>query len=140
MPTMSYKCSICENPRQENEFNWRNKPNGIRMRYCRYCQKAFSQQHYQANKASYLARNERRRLKHVEIIRNAKSIPCADCKCKYSFYVMEFDHVRGDKRQHLARMATLGLSAILKEIEKCEVVCANCHKERTWRRNQAPVA
>ncbi len=137
---MKYKCSICGNVRREHEFNWRNKVREIRFRYCRYCQREFSRQHYQANKYRYLERNKRRRLKHTELIRKAKSLPCADCKCEYPFYVMDFDHARGEKRQLLAHMATLGLSAILKEIDKCDVVCSNCHRERTWRRNHAPVA
>jgi hypothetical protein len=137
---MKRTCSICGNIRQEDEFYWRNKSRDIRMRYCRYCQHEFSRQHYQVNKSRYFERNERRRLKHVELISKAKSLPCADCKREYPFYVMEFDHVRGEKRENLARMATLGLSAILKEIDKCDVVCSNCHKERTWRRNHAPVA
>jgi hypothetical protein len=138
--SMRFKCSVCEKLRREDEFNWRNKASAVRCKYCRYCQREFSRKHYRAFKSRYLERNERRRLKHVEIIRNAKSLPCADCHAEYPFYVMEFDHVRGKKREHLARMATLGISAILNEIEKCDVVCSNCHKERTWRRNHAPVA
>ena len=137
---MKHECSICGELRQEDEFNWRSKTKRIRFRYCGYCQRVLSRQHYQANKSRYLERNERRRRKHVEIIRKAKSLPCADCRREFPFYVMEFDHVRGEKREHLARMATLGISAILKEIAKCDVVCANCHKERTWRRIHAPVA
>ena len=137
---MRYKCSVCEKLRQHDEFNWRDKARGVRFKYCRYCQREFSRKHYSANKSRYLERNERRRLKHIELIRTAKSLPCADCHVKYPFYVMEFDHVRGEKREHLARMATLGISAILKEIDKCDVVCSNCHKARTWRRNHAPVA
>ena len=75
---MKRACSICGNLRQEREFNWRSKSREIRMKYCRYCQHEFSRKHYQVNKSRYLERNERRRLKHVELIRKAKSLPCAD--------------------------------------------------------------
>ena len=137
---MRYTCSVCKKLRQDDEFNWRNKAKGIRSKYCRYCQREFSQKHYRTRKSRYLERNERRRLIHAQIIRDAKSLPCADCHVEYPFYVMEFDHVRGKKREELARMATLGISTILSEIDKCDVVCSNCHKERTWRRMHAPVA
>lgn len=140
MLIMKKSCSICGELRCVEDFNWRSRDKGVRMKYCRGCQHKFSRNHYAANKNDYLKRNERRRQRHAELIRQAKSVPCADCKHEYPFYVMEFDHVKGDKRRHVSRMATLGLKAILTEIDKCEVVCSNCHKARTWKRKNAPVA
>lgn len=137
---MNKRCSICGKLRTEDEFNWRSKAKGVRMKYCRACQQAFSRHHYAINKGSYFKRNERRRQRHAELIRQAKSLPCADCKFEYPYYVMEFDHVKGIKRQHVSRMASLSLNAIISEVSKCEVVCSNCHKIRTWKRKHAPVA
>ena len=60
---------------------------------------------------------------------------CADCG-EEDMVVFEFDHVRGDKVESVARMISqgAGVGKIQREIEKCEVVCANCHRRRTARR------
>jgi len=62
----------------------------------------------------------------------AKDVPCADCGNKYPPYVMDFDHVRGVKSFSIAQTSyTKPLRDLKREIEKCEVVCANCHRIRT---------
>lgn len=49
---------------------------------------------------------------------------------------MQFDHVRGQKLGNVTQMANMGftLKEIRKEISKCEIVCANCHSDRTHQR------
>ena len=47
---------------------------------------------------------------------------------------MDFDHI-GSKRLEVSRLVFVsGTAALLEEIKKCEVVCANCHRIRTMRR------
>lgn len=57
---------------------------------------------------------------------------CADCKTKYPSYVLDFDH-QGDKSFGIANWSkvTASFEKIIEEIEKCDVVCANCHRIRT---------
>lgn len=68
------------------------------------------------------------------IIREAKAQPCMDCDVSYPYYVMQFDHVRGTKVAMVSRMVSQpskhNLTALVEEIHKCEVVCANCHALR----------
>ena len=49
---------------------------------------------------------------------------------------MDFDHVTGEKLDDICgmRMRTVSREAIRAEIEKCEVLCANCHRARTHAR------
>lgn len=61
--------------------------------------------------------------------------PCIDCGGTFPPYVMEFDHVRGDKRWALGKMANHRREAVLEEIAKCELVCCACHRVRTQARN-----
>ena len=51
------------------------------------------------------------------------------------------DHLR-DKKYNVSRMVHDGFSckAIKKEIEKCQVVCANCHRIRTHNRHLGLIA
>lgn len=71
--------------------------------------------------------------KKRKIIREAKNVPCTDCGKRYPYYVMDFDHIRGEKVNDIACLITSSVEVIKKEIAKCEVVCANCHRERTQR-------
>lgn len=66
------------------------------------------------------------------IIREHKNRPCVDCERRYPYYVMHFDHVRGDKRFIVSKAISRGIAVetLLEEIAKCEVVCANCHAMR----------
>jgi hypothetical protein len=49
--------------------------------------------------------------------------------------VLEFDHL-ADKSFDIGQaLSYRNWQSILDEIEKCEVVCANCHRRRTARRN-----
>lgn len=64
-------------------------------------------------------------------IRKAKDKPCVDCGVRYPYYVMQFDHVRGGKLFCVCEGHRESWDAIHAEIDKCVVVCANCHMERT---------
>ena len=60
---------------------------------------------------------------------------CADCKENYPYWILEFDHL--DNKEFTIskyRSHTTSLDKIKEEIEKCEVVCSNCHKNRTFNR------
>jgi hypothetical protein len=64
--------------------------------------------------------------------------PCMDCGQRYPHYVMDFDHVRGEKVANVANLVHRNMTLqIWKEIEKCDLVCANCHRCRTFNRSQA---
>jgi len=85
--------------------------------------------------AKLKASDRARRAAATEFMRSLKTEPCTDCGVTYPPYVMDFDHVRGDK------LFTIGMSTqtkskqqILDEAAKCDVVCANCHRKRTYER------
>lgn len=46
---------------------------------------------------------------------------------------MDFDHVRGTKKFAISTYAhAVSSETLTKEIAKCDLVCANCHRERTY--------
>ena len=103
--------------------------------YCRECGKISTRSHYSHNKRQYLDRNIRSYLKRRELVRQIKSRACADCGIQYPFYVMDFDHREGETKEYeLNRIDRMTTRALLREIEKCDVVCANCHRVRTYKR------
>ena len=70
------------------------------------------------------------------IRRQKEGRPCTDCGITWPYYVMQFDHVpgRGQKLFMLSQSHGHGQEAIMHEIAKCDLVCANCHLIRTQAR------
>lgn len=145
-------CTRCKQDRDaEQDFTWKVKNRGIRHRHCRFCQSHISKNHYENNKQTYLARA--RANGSIVIAENRKKLieylachPCVDCGQK-DVHVLDFDHVRGKKSEHIARLIGVGYSwvAVEAEIAKCEVRCANCHRIKTgenissWRHSKKPL-
>lgn len=104
---------------------------------------AYSKQWYQDNRDVVLARtklrNERVRDENNAKLKEIKETsPCTDCREFHPYYVMQFDHTADDKEASVGNMRHCSWSKIQKEIDKCELVCANCHAKRTWKRQHAP--
>ena len=78
---------------------------------------------------------KRRQILRDKIKKYKEQYPCVDCNKKYPGYVLDFDHVRGQKIDQISQMIVWDTwENILTEIEKCDIVCSNCHRERTWQR------
>lgn len=94
--------------------------------------------HYEENRSVYLSNKYRTREQIKAYLRKVKDVPCTDCGVRYPFYVMQFDHL-GDKTFNIGmqgRNGNVSWAKLSREVAKCEVVCANCHAERTYQRMQ----
>lgn len=128
-------CYQCHEEKPLDDFPWKNKTQGKRHELCKACQRLRSATHYAANKERYAEATRKRKEAARQAVRDLKEVPCADCGTEYPYYVMDFDHVRGEKISNVSRMAAIAANAQLREeVAKCDVVCANCHRERTHRR------
>lgn len=99
--------------------------------------RASRRKHYHNNKETYIARAKARTAELSQIVRERKDVPCTDCGERYPFYVMQFDHLDAStKVKDISQLVSYGnLKALLEEMDKCEVVCANCHAIRTFKRH-----
>jgi hypothetical protein len=90
----------------------------------------------QANRARIATKAAERRKIKRQYVALIKSNPCTDCKQTYPWYVMDLDHVTGEKHKDVSSLIdnNVSLEIIMLEVAKCEVVCSNCHRERTWKR------
>jgi ubiquinone/menaquinone biosynthesis C-methylase UbiE len=88
---------------------------------------------YDDHREVYLDRNRRKRADLMQEVRKAKERPCADCGGEFPYYVMDFDHRDGESKLFDVSkgMLSLGRAKVLAEIDKCDVICANCHRIRT---------
>ncbi len=68
---------------------------------------------------------------------------CVDCKLKFPHYILEFDHTtpRLGKTGTLASMSSkVSLKKLKDMISECDVVCANCHRTREYKRRNGSLA
>lgn len=111
------------------------KGNGLRS-ICKKCVSEYSKVHYVKKKEYYLEKaSKNRRLSRLKlrqfIFDYYSNHPCVDCG-ENDPVVLAFDHLR-DKFLGISKMLnrSFSLVKIQQEIDKCQVVCANCHKRRT---------
>ena len=120
------RCNTCQRDLPDDDFH-RNRWKGRRKRRfrndaCRECASA---------RAS--VRGERNR----KLILEAKEVPCVDCGVRYPFWIMQFDHRDSSKKDfELRSPGCRALQKLKDEMAKCDVVCANCHEDRTHKRRE----
>ena len=96
----------------------------------------------EGQKAKTTYRGGRYRAFIARYIQNYKEThPCTDCGDCFPYYVMDFDHL-SDKSFAISsyKNNTNSLERVREEIAKCELVCANCHRIRTYKRMKAKKA
>ena len=140
MSVTKQKCSRCQKLLDLSEYSTRADTGNLH-RQCKNCIAERKQHYYLKNKESYIKRaavgKRKRRAEIRDRLNQLKSNPCVDCGNSYPYYVMDLDHLR-DKEWtpgDILRMCPSD-EIIEQEFAKCEVVCANCHRERTYKRGQ----
>ena len=134
-------CTVCNQEKPITEFNWRDKAKGRRHRSCKSCHSAYRRSHYLDNRQKYIEKAKRINRKYREttgreiqrfVYEYLRKHPCVDCG-ETNPIVLDFDHVRGKKRESIAVLMhnRASMATIKAEIAKCEIRCANCHRIRT---------
>ena len=125
-------CPRCSRTLPLSAFNRRGKGH---QGWCRECFRSYFRQRGRLHRDQSTAAKRRRRALGLGFLDSyLQSSRCADCGHSDPD-VLEFDHV-GFKRGDVGVLAGNGASirALRAEIAECEVVCVNCHRRRTSRR------
>ncbi len=124
-------CPNCE--KESTEWNKdATRSDGLQV-YCRECTKQRDREYYHSNKNNR-KKKIRERVKHErdridQLIQDAKKVGCKFCPEK-EIVCMDFHHLSdkdfaiGDFKKH-----SYSFVKVVKEIEKCIVVCSNCHRK-----------
>ena len=117
------RCTKCQRDLPDDDFSMDRKPScrkrGFRRWNCRECHGRW---------------NAGRRFRNRKLIQGVKDVPCMDCGKRYDFWIMQFDHVRGEKLFDLSQASGRAIQKVKDEIAKCDIVCSNCHDDRTYKR------
>lgn len=129
-------CSSCKQELSLDNFGKsKNQSDGYGI-YCRECRRKQERQRYQKNKEFYKQKVYKSKVRRRKIIREKigqylSQNPCVDCGEK-DIVVLDFDHLENKNFNiSVGINNAYGWEKIKKEIDKCEVVCSNCHRRRT---------
>lgn len=134
------KCKKCKIEKDEENFSFKNKSIGKRKQQCKECDKNYRKNYYADNKTiaiKYSLESTRLiRIRNSQFLWDYLKInPCIKCG-ENDPIVLEFDHKDSfDKITEVSTMAKNGasLEKIKEEINKCDILCANCHRRKTAR-------
>ena len=132
------KCTVCKLSKPEEDFYWQYKSKGIRSKNCKKCSNHFTKKWYWNNRERCLQKkkewSKKRKLAIKQYLYEYMSKhPCIACK-ENDPVVLEFHHKNKQEKEYtVANMAisSFNLERIKKEVAKCEVLCANCHRRQT---------
>src|SRR5947207_14446937 len=105
--------------------------------WCRECRRQYDRQYHSKNVAK---RRRQARLRHASFVAWFRALktntPCADCGGSFHPAAMNWDHLPGThKIADVGSLVTMhSYGAVMREIQKCELVCANCHAVRSYER------
>lgn len=124
-------CIKCHGTKPLEDFNFRDKANKIYQPFCRACSRAAAKQSYQTNRQHYLSKTKER-SKSQEIKYNTwkQTLSCSICDENHSWCI-DFHHINSSTKDgtvsSFARRA--GGRKFVEELEKCLIVCSNCHRK-----------
>lgn len=128
------QCTHCKESKLLKEFYfYQDKPKP----WCKECTKAATRSRYNKdrpkNAETIRASTEKRAARNKQfLVEYLSTRVCQDCG-EVDSVVLEFDHVQGEKYKNISHIVCAGqaLATLKAEIDKCEIVCANCHRRRT---------
>lgn len=110
----------------------------VGVRFLSSAQMAYNKAWYDANKEkqkAWVKSNQEKIRKQIQAYKEQNG--CMDCGIFYPYYVLDLDH--RDPSTKLLNPSSIGKQGwgpakIQEELDKCDVVCSNCHRSRTYLR------
>lgn len=133
-------CSRCHEDKSIDCFNKEKATKDGYSQYCKDCRKAIRHQSYLKNKDSVIAKQFERRRKSQDWVRQFKT-KCQHCGETHPA-TLDFHHTQ-DKDYGIASLInrtaltdkTRDLIKI--EVQKCIILCSNCHRKLHWEDNRS---
>jgi len=134
---MDKVCAKCSLKKDLLLFSVRKKSKDGRASWCRVCFKSYWETRYYEKHQHYLnshneSRNKLREQNARRVFEYLKNHSCINCG-ESDPIVLEFDHRdRSDKIESVSQLIrNSSWKRIELEIQKCDVLCANCHRRKT---------
>lgn len=108
---------------------------GIFQGYCKICsRKASKRRRDETPEKRVVEARQRKEDFHTKINFFKSERPCYDCGGTFPPEAMDFDHVSGIKKFNVSKGLMHAWDSVREEVDKCQLVCAICHRIRTQKR------
>jgi 5-methylcytosine-specific restriction endonuclease McrA len=131
-------CSKCNNPQEESCFSWKSISKKLLKAQCKTCDSLYGKT---LNKERVSKRNtgnnQNRKLRRLELRKKMLDfLSCRNCLIcgEADPVVLEFDHIDPSQKDFSISVGIVKVFSwerILEEINKCQILCANCHRRKT---------
>ena len=129
------KCHKCGKHKSLGEFaKNKTRPDGLQGT-CKTCKKTYNKKHYQDNKNAYKSRAAQRRIDIRRWMLSVKETLCCNRCPENHIACLQFHHIDpSQKEMGIAQMVNQcwSVGKIQSEMDKCEVLCANCHAKEHY--------
>jgi Zn finger protein HypA/HybF involved in hydrogenase expression len=127
------RCTICKITYPESlEYFGEHKinPSGLDT-YCKICRRERGRLNYSKNKEKWNKTHNKTSLIKKNKIIDYKNNSCGCVKCSEKrHYLLDFHHIDpATKLFQIAQGESKGWEKVLEEINKCILLCSNCHRE-----------
>lgn len=129
------RCTKCKKIYPEtSEYFGKVKHNSIGLdTYCKICRREKGRYFYNRNKEKWenyknisKIKNSEEKLNYINKIKEQGCIKCGETRK----YILDFHHINpNDKEFQISNGSLKGLKRLKQEIEKCILLCSNCHRE-----------
>ncbi|AII27489.1 HNH endonuclease [Vibrio phage VPp1] len=122
-------CIRCNKEKPLSEFpdNKRNKDG--KYTYCVLCKREEQREGYLRNKHKRLDAVSKRRAERHEFVNSYKiERGCEICGWDKHSSALEFHHDDNNKEHNVSQMVGHNLDKIKAEMDKCMLLCSNCHR------------
>ncbi len=122
------RCIACKVLKEPNEFHGHVKKSNGKQSSCKECNRARDQKKYLRNRDAILAKTKQRWSVGKNFMDQVKAeVGCSICD-ERRVPCLEFHHeYPEDKSFTLGNAAMKPKEALIKEMNKCIVLCSNCH-------------
>lgn len=135
-------CCRCKNEKDIEEFSFKNTSENIRNKTCKECFKGVRKKWYHKYKKKIIDKNIANKNKNIAWFDEyKKNLKCANCPENHPA-CLDFHHTDPTKKEFNVSTiiySTYSVETIMKEINKCIVLCSNCHRKLHYNENHAPV-
>ena len=125
------RCSKCREYKPFSEYHLDSSNKYNRAYNCRICVQENSRLHQQKNKKQIVAAVRLKLKERKNWAVDYKGGKCKDCKKEFPNCVYDFHHLSSDMKEgNPSAFLRLSLENAKKELDKCILLCANCHRIR----------
>lgn len=127
-------CTKCSEEKLLDDFSNKQSSKDGKHSICKECTRKNNRLHYENNKQYYKDKSKKGKEELQKWYEDFKSkLVCSKCP-ESRWWVLDFHHRDPSKKEGNLRQVLFskGKGKFLEEVNKCDVLCSNCHRDHHY--------